>query len=466
VVLLSESFCYCRLITQTPNRLDENFNHPRFDVIPTLLLKSKFSSIALKKILVGIDSGKTPKGIRYEEQGISFLGASNITDDGSIDLESAPKINVKDHNSTLKNSQIKRNDVLVSIAGTIGRCAVFDFENECNCNQALAILRINPDEIDPFFLAEYLNSKIGQLFFQKIQHISSQPNINLTELNDIEIIKPDLEEQKTILKKLKPFTEYIVALIEQENILFFQKETTFQKFIGIEDFQVKNFDYYTAERYGVSNRLDFNFNSPKYAVLKKVFEKSKFPFVELGLLVKFHYETIDPTKTPEKEYEYVDIGNIDTKLGKMKSIKMLGKEMTSSRMRRLVKTGYILASTTRPTRKAVAIVPDELDEQVCSTGFAVMECNEQITKEFLFSFLRTDIAKLEFEQFCSGSGYPAINQDIDLPKIKVPLPPTKEKQKEIINALKDIGDKIEKLELEIKQKIKEKADLFQKLIVS
>ncbi len=43
-----------------------------------------------------------------------------------------------------------------------------------------------------------------------------------------------------------------------------------------------------------------------------------------------------------------------------------------SRARKLVAAGDVLISTVRPERKAIGVVPADLDGAVCSTGIAVL----------------------------------------------------------------------------------------------
>jgi type I restriction enzyme S subunit len=124
----------------------------------------------------------------------------------------------------------------------------------------------------------------------------------------------------------------------------------------------------------------------------------------------------------------------------------------------------ILVSITRPTRNAIAIVPKELDGQICSTGFAVLKCKGNMNNRFLFHALRTRLVNWEFQKNCSGSGYPAINQEIDLPKIKVPKP--------LINEQLDIARETEKLlvlaeikEQEARQKQIEVTTYFDNLLL-
>jgi len=83
------------------------------------------------------------------------------------------------------------------------------------------------------------------------------------------------------------------------------------------------------------------------------------------------------------------------------------------------------------------MVLNELDNQICSTGFAVLNCKSDVLKEFLFYALRSELTTLQFEQLCSGSGYPAINQETDLPQVRVPKPPP-EVQRSIVKAIEPI----------------------------
>jgi restriction endonuclease S subunit len=56
----------------------------------------------------------------------------------------------------------------------------------------------------------YLNSEIGQLFFGKLQHESNQSNINLEEIKKIDIIMPEIDEQKNIIKELDKINDMIL----------------------------------------------------------------------------------------------------------------------------------------------------------------------------------------------------------------------------------------------------------------
>lgn len=209
----------------------------------------------------------------------------------------------------------------------------------------------------------------------------------------------------------------------------------------------------------ITNRLDALYNDKIFEVIYEKIKSAKFLFYPLADVVNFKKDSRDPTEKPDDEFFYVEIGSIDTISGKIKAIKMLGKEATSSRVRRVMYKNHVLVSTTRPTRKAIALVPPKLDKEICSTGFAVLEPKPNILPEFLFFALRTDISKHQFERFCSGSGYPAINQEKDLPQILVPVPERIKEQEEILKIVKRIQFKALRFEVQAKKFLHE-AKLF------
>jgi restriction endonuclease S subunit len=218
-------YLFPNLYSDRINRLDFSYNSPKFKKINDLLSRSKYSDIITignqekdKIILRKITSGKTPEKIQYfKDEGVPFIGATNVLY-YYIDLNNAPKILPEIHNTILKSSQIKKNNVLITMAGVgLGRCAVYESDLECNCNQAVAILDLETEKIIPQYLMYYLNSEVGQLFIEKLQHQADQPNINLEEIKRILVILPSKEEQKAILERCRPLQKMIFENKEHLN---------------------------------------------------------------------------------------------------------------------------------------------------------------------------------------------------------------------------------------------------------
>ncbi|NLC53026.1 MAG: hypothetical protein GX770_03575, partial [Firmicutes bacterium] len=131
--------------------------------------------------------------------------------------------------------------------------------------------------------------------------------------------------------------------------------------------------------------------------------------------------------------------------------RMQGNEATSSRVRQVMYANDILVSTTRPTRRAIAIVPNYLNNQICSTGFAVLIPKKEVIGEFIFHILRSEIVTAQFERFCCGSGYPAINKENDVLRVLVPEV-NRDEQNNILSKIttklqlaKSMGDEAEEI---------------------
>lgn len=144
-------------------------------------------------------------------------------------------------------------------------------------------------------------------------------------------------------------------------------------------------------------------------------------------------EKRNPTLEPDKVFIYIDISSVDVVTGMITNPQELLGEEAPSRARKVVRTGDIIISTCRPTRGAIAIIPRELDNQICSTGFCVIRAKENVDVRYLHFILRSALVKEQFRKFSTGSSYPAI-LDSDVEKTIIPLPSLEEQI--------DIADKV------------------------
>lgn len=154
-----------------------------------------------------ITKGTTPK--QFSDLGINFIKAESISNDGSFIFSKFSKVSEGIHIGFLKRSILKENDLLFSIAGTIGRVAkVTKNLLPANTNQALAILRPK-DNINPNLIYCILKSDFFQnLSESKIVH-AVQPNLSLGEISKTLISLPS--EQK-----IKDFNQIINPIFDKK----------------------------------------------------------------------------------------------------------------------------------------------------------------------------------------------------------------------------------------------------------
>ncbi len=181
-------------------RLDAEYYQPKYDYLEKVF--NQFSRIRLADLVnYPISSGVTPKagGDDYTdiESGVPFVRAVDLQN-GQVSINNFNYIKPDVHNGMLKRTQLKNNDFLFSIAGTVGRCAVFKHTFEANINQAVAILRFNDKRVNHYYLMVLFNSQIGKEFVAKYARQGLQTNLNLSEVGDLSVPMIDMPTQQKI----------------------------------------------------------------------------------------------------------------------------------------------------------------------------------------------------------------------------------------------------------------------------
>ena len=165
---------------------------------------AEYPSSPLGELTELITKGTTPTtdGGGFASSGINFIKVESVSPDGSLIPSKFAYVDEPTH-KTLLRSQLKEDDLLFSIAGTIGRTAIVTAEDlPANTNQALAIIRCRPDQILPRFLLYALRDgkRIQSAQSRVVQSV--QANFSLRELGELEVPLPTLPEQRAIAEVL------------------------------------------------------------------------------------------------------------------------------------------------------------------------------------------------------------------------------------------------------------------------
>ena len=195
--------------------------------------------VRLGDISEKISKGTTPRGDDgYTEDGVNFLRVENIGNNNSINLSNIKYINEKTHNGFLKRSILKEKDILISIAGTLGRTAIVKKEDlPANINQAISFVRlIDNNKVLENFIILYLNSPIIKSTLLSQVKVTAIPNLTLEIISDIKFPLPPLEEQQEIVRVLDEVLENenkVKELLElEERIDILEKSILHKAFKG------------------------------------------------------------------------------------------------------------------------------------------------------------------------------------------------------------------------------------------
>nr|WP_218247930.1 MULTISPECIES: hypothetical protein [unclassified Pseudomonas] len=110
---------------------------------------------------------------------------------------------------------------------------------------------------------------------------------------------------------------------------------------------------------------------------------------------------------PISDFVYVDISSIDRETKKITEAKALTLSQAPSRAKQLLRTGDVLVSMTRPNLNAVALVPEQLDGAIGSTGFHVLR-SRWLRPEFLLRLVQSQRFVDEMSALVQGALYPAV----------------------------------------------------------
>ena len=181
-------------------------------------LPSSWAWATLGMISQLVTKGTTPRGgnVAYSESGIGFLRAENIKGFEQLSLENLKYVDEKTHNDFLKRSILQSGDILITIAGTLGRTAIVSTDDlPLNTNQAIAIVRpVSIELINIKYVVYALNAEYISKALLHQEVAMAIPNLSLKNISDCSIPIPPLQEQNRIVK----FIENAFKLIDSINL--------------------------------------------------------------------------------------------------------------------------------------------------------------------------------------------------------------------------------------------------------
>lgn len=174
-----------------------------------------------------------------------------------------------------------------------------------------------------------------------------------------------------------------------------------------------------------------------------------FPMVPIGSLC-LKTTTRDPKKKPDETFCYIDIASIDRENKSITAASEVVGAEAPSRARKIVRHRDVLVATVRPNLNAVALVPQELNDGIASTGFAVLRADEaRVSADYLYQWVKMPAFVEQLLAKVRGAQYPAVS-DNDVMAAVIPLPPIEEQRR--IAELLDEADRLQRLRKEANEK--------------
>jgi len=357
--------------------------------------------ITLENVLQTLETGKRPKGgVLHQDSGVLSISAEHMTPSGGIDTSIGRFVPV-DFYQAMKKGKVQPGDVLVVKDGaTTGKTAYADNSLQGEplaVNEHVFICRPNRDVINPRFLFYWLWSEEGWAQIRTCYQGSTIGGINRSFIQKVTVPLPPLCEQKRI-----------AALLNQQMAYVEKARKAAEEMLEAAQALPGAFLRQTFPAHGDALPAGW-----KWTQLGDVCNKIK---------------TTDPKRNPDNQFIYVDISSIDRSVKRITtpSVRM-GKD-APSRARRIIHKGDVLVATTRPNLNAVALVGDDLDGQICSTGLCVLRPDGRwLDSNYLYRYTTHEPFVTALTEMVNGSMYPAVT-DKHVMGQQIPLPPLPEQK--------------------------------------
>lgn len=394
----------------------------KFKDTPIGKIPVDWETVQLGDISEAITKGTTPTtyGHDYKEKGISFLRVENITENGKINLNDIKYISPETH-EFLNRSKLEEGDILFSIAGAIGRCALVTSDIlPANINQAIALIRIKEKrQINLKFLLQMLLSKYIRNQAASEATSLAQTNLNLEQVKKLSLPLPSLPTQKKIAEILTTVDD---GIEETDRIIEKTKELK------------KGLMQQLLTR-GIGHK---KFKKTEIGEIPQEWE-----VMRLKEAVKEFYNGGTPD-TKVKEYWDGDIpwatgaDFLNKRIGQIRRyITIEGVKNSSTNV---IPKGNLLVVTRTGVGK-LAIAPFDIAISQDITG--VITDDKKLLPDFLYRFF--DYHEKKLKSFVQGTSINGLLRE-DLALISICIPKLKE-QKEITNILSDVDSEIDNEEI-------------------
>lgn len=316
---------------------------------------------------------------------------------------------------TMHRSHLHKGDILMSIVGAIiGNISIVATNNDATCSCKLAIIRPK-ENVSSEYLATYLRSRFGQQQIQKFRRGSGQTGLILEDFD--QLLVPYLENSTVQLITDNVNKSLDCSLHSQQ--LYASAESYLLDCLGMANFAA-NPDAYNIktlkESFLETGRFDSEYYLPKYE-----------DYIELVHSYPNGYDLIgnvcdikDNNYTPVNgiQYKYIELANIG-KSGEITGCNEQAGEELPTRARRIVHKGDVIVSSIEGSLDSCALVTDEYDRALCSTGFYVLK-SHQHNPETLLTLFKSLLIQNLMKKGCSGTILTAIGKS-EFEKIPIPL---------------------------------------------
>lgn len=381
----------------------------------------------------------------YENGRVLFFRAQNLK---PLKIDFSNQVYISDVDAKkLINNLIKKEDILITRTGAnFGDTCIF-VEN-INAIASSHVLLLRTDKINPFYLSVFFNTKYGRTLLNKGMYGGSQPEISPYYIYNIPI--PICIDKFQL--KVADIVNEAYNKIELSKSFYYEAEQILLNELNLSDFiptenniKIKSF----ATSFNMAGRLDAEYYQPKYDEIILHIRNNKLGFKKIKDCCNIRDDNFLPLDNTE--YNYIELANIGAYGDINGCISDYGSELPS-RARRLVNKGDVIISSIEGSLQNCALITDNYDNALCSTGFYIIN-SEYFSPETLLLLFKSAPIQMLLKQACSGTILTSMNR-YDFENITLPLI-DKPTQQTISEKIKESFKLRQESDLMLKQAVEE-----------
>ena len=305
-------------------------------------------------------------------------------------------------------SLLKQHEIVITKVGTPCYASVLEGYDEVALSRTvLGLTQIKT--VDPYYLMTFLRCKygFGQLYRQR--ELTIQYQLTLPRVKAVDVFLPSNAFQSSIVTLVKQYEHYMHTSVRhyRNAMSILMSNISSNLTLNESGVSVKTF----STSYAITGRLDAEYYQPKYESIQRALNAKD----TVRTLCKLHDKTFLPK--PNEEYRYIELADVGTS-GFIADVESQRGVDLPTRARRKVKRGQVIVSSVEGSLQSCALITDEYDNALCSTGFYVVD-SAKINPETLLVLFKSEPIQALMKQRCSGTILTAISKDEFL---SMPLP--------------------------------------------
>ena len=265
--------------------------------------------------------------------------------------------------------------------------------------------------MDYICLYLYFSSHFAFNLMLRSSSMTAQPHLTITLIKELPTFRFSFEFKKALVNV------YEQCLYDRESskTLYNNAEEIIEGLFGTDNTGfVKNKTMSIKSKSSsldMSGRLDAEYYQPKYDLIESELNTEE----TIESMCNLYDENYQPDK--DMSHQYIELANVDGFGGITDTDSIVGEELPT-RARRIVKSGQVIVSSIEGSLQSCALITDEFDGAICSTGFYVVD-SDKLNSETLLVLFKSEAIQALMKQRCSGTILTSINKDEFL---SLPLP--------------------------------------------